>query len=462
MGNKFEKILYVVGGIILGAIALLCVYYIVVAIPEKREAERLAIEEQRKKWEQEDAEVSSGVTVVPDVTGSEESEKSDTSGTEDDVTSKVTESPTITDKPTATGEPTLTPVANITESPKGVTNVPTAKPTKAESKVTDAPTATVTPTEAPAKNPSDSQGSVTPTATPMPIVLLKAKVQMGDDVWYEFYEKGVLIVTGTGSTWDFNHTSTLDEHFKKACYEDGMDYVGKTKTYETITKIIVSEGITRLGNFSMSLFERVESITLPKSLKVIGESAFRYFGNYVDSVDWIGLNLEGIDIATTAFYDASGLEELKNVEKYQIKPTATPTPLPPTPTPTPDPANPKLKHTQQMGDNVTYEFWDNGILYIKGSGAIWDVSYDTVDITKAKKVIVEEGITYLGSCSLMFDFEELILPKSIVEIHRNLGTMAADNVIIAYKDGEKVSYTCTEVTSIGQYLRNEIGIKVKE
>ena len=206
----------------------------------------------------------------------------------------------------------------------------------------------------------------------------------------------------------------------------------------------------------MSRFENAESIEFPKSLKVIGESTFRYFGNYVGSVDWIGLNLEGIDIATTAFYDASGLEELKNVEKYQVKPTATPTP-----TPTPDPANPKLKHTQQMGEDVVYEFWDNDVLYIKGTGATWKVSYYTIDYTWAKKVVIEEGITHLRECSLFIDFEEIVFPKSLVETDLGVGFVYPENVVTAYKNGEKVTITVTEKTDIGRFLEANFGIRTE-
>ena len=74
MSDKWRKILYGVSGVTLGAIIIFCIYCFAVAIPEKREAERLAIEEARKEWDQNNAEASAQVTILPNVTGSVESD----------------------------------------------------------------------------------------------------------------------------------------------------------------------------------------------------------------------------------------------------------------------------------------------------------------------------------------------------------------------------------------------------
>ena len=206
-----------------------------------------------------------------------------------------------------------------------------------------------------------------------------------------------------------------------------------------------------------------EKITLANTLKSLGETVFRNIGSLSETgtVEWTGLDLKHLEMSATSLYKANGIEKIENVEKYQVKPTATPTPLPPTPTPTPDPANPKLKHTQQMGEDVVYEFWDNDILYIKGTGATWKVSYYTIDYTWAKKVVIEEGITHLRECSLFIDFEEIVFPKSLVETDLGVGFVYPDNVVTAYKNGEKVTITVTEKTDIGRFLEANFGIKTE-
>ena len=444
MSDKWKKIIYGVSGVILGAVVILCIYSFAVVIPAKREAERLAVEEQRKQWEQEDKEVSSNATIVPNVTNAVE-EDADSSGTgqtgeeEDgaDENVDVTETPTITPSEEKEQDATIAPEPTQTEAKN--TSTPTPKPT-------------TKPTEKPKKE--ENKVSV----TPMPISMLKAKVQMGDNVWYEFYEKGVLLVTGTGATWDFQDVNSSSGYLDKELGEDGIEYVEKGTTQSLTQKIIISEGITELGNFSVSFFRKVNSITLPKSLQSIGENTFSYLGNLADSVEWIGLDLKNMEVATTAFYHASGLEGIENIEKYQAEPTPTPI-VTPTPTPTPDPANPKLLYTQQLGDNIYYEFWDSDIIYIKGTGATWKMNYATIDFdVSVKKVIVEEGVTHLRECSLFVDFEEVILPKSLKETDLGVGFVYPGNKVTAYKDGKKMTITAEQKTDIGRFLEANFGI----
>ena len=83
---------------------------------------------------------------------------------------------------------------------------------------------------------------------------------MGDNVWYEFYEKGVLLVTGTGATWKMNY-ATID-----------FDV--------SVKKVIVEEGVTHLRE--CSLFVDFEEVILPKSLKETDLGVgFVYPGNKV-------------------------------------------------------------------------------------------------------------------------------------------------------------------------------------
>ena len=165
MSDKWKKIIYGVSAVILGAVIILCIYSFVVVIPAKREAERLAVEEQRKQWEQENQEVSSEVTIIPDVTNAvEEDTDSSSSGTdqtgeEEDVADEnvVDENIDVIETPTVT--PSEEEQSNATIAPE---------PTKAEVKNTNTPTPkpTTKPTEKPKKE--ENKVSVTPTATPMP------------------------------------------------------------------------------------------------------------------------------------------------------------------------------------------------------------------------------------------------------------------------------------------------------
>ena len=78
----------------------------------------------------------------------------------------------------------------------------------------------------------------------------------GENIHYVLYENGKLLLHGTGETYD---------------YEIGLSPFWEN---ENIRSLVVSEGITKIGN---SLFERCKSMALasfPTSLTEIGERAF--------------------------------------------------------------------------------------------------------------------------------------------------------------------------------------------
>ncbi len=78
----------------------------------------------------------------------------------------------------------------------------------------------------------------------------------GENIHYVLYENGKLLLHGTGSTYDYD--------------------IGDSPFWENgdITSLVISEGITAIGN---SVFERcfnMESVSFPTSLTEIGERAF--------------------------------------------------------------------------------------------------------------------------------------------------------------------------------------------
>lgn len=295
----------------------------------------------------------------------------------------------------------VAPVATIAPAedlPSGKTpapsmTVPSPKPT-----ATPAPTSTPVPTATP-----------TPTSTPTPTPMVPegmepyATVQMGEDVWYDLYENGVLVVRGTGATYDFKDGQEKHLYINRnvVSSDESVD----ENTFCDCRVLLIEEGITELGTLSLFGCSCVEKVIIPASLKKIGDEAFRIIGYESESIEWIGLDTEKVEIASTAFYHGKGIDSIPNIEKYSAMPTPTPTP---SPTPIPNPDKPRLLETIAMGDNVTYEFWDNGYLYVKGSGAIpnqselWGLGqkyYYPNSYTLAEKmhtVIVEEGITYFG------------------------------------------------------------------
>lgn len=415
----------------------------------------------------------------------------------DEITETVLPSIPLTEV-TPTEEEIVTPDTPApTETLAPVELTPTILPVPTEASVTQPPVTpelSTIPTETPTPQATETPE---PTSTPEPTPIVWDDTHMilmfqaGDDVWYKYYDDGTLRVTGTGSTWDNRLEHNFDK-LREAAGDYGIiaeEYMagrGLTDCFyykidDYVTKIVVEEGITHLGVYAFYGYKDVTSVTLPSSLKSVGEYGLAEIGynsytkKNVEAVEWIGLDFSRITAKENSFQRSAGLENYDVPEQYIVnptpRPTATPTPpySSPTPTPVPDPDNPRLCYTYQMGasgSDVTYEFWDNGYLYIKGKGKILDrgemfgwVSYRdqhntgfedfktklagiSEDVAETqypevweqmrtsgsklsqeacafrdsiKYVIVEDGITYLASGRL-FTIKELWLPKSVTDV----------------------------------------------
>lgn len=80
---------------------------------------------------------------------------------------------------------------------------------------------------------------------------------------------------------------------------------------------------------------------------------------------------------------------------------------------------------------------------------------------KINKLIVDEGITYLGRCSLYITFDDLVLPSTLTELHNNIGDLQGGGSVTAYKDGKQVTVVVDKRTSAEDFLTENFGIKIK-
>ena len=379
--------------------------------------------------------------------------------------------PIVTKTPTEAVEPTKEPA----ETPQ-VTEVVTVAPTEGLTPtvapvVTVEPTATPVPTPVPSMLPTPTPTAVpteTPvhtTPTPVPVAEedLLLKVQTGDNAWYKYYEGGILVVEGTGAIWNFygeGEPDLIDLHYEK---------IGEDATHElidSVKKLIIAEGITRIGNYALGMYDYVSQVSVPSTLKEVGIYGLRSIGLRSEKTEWTGLNISKLSVHEKSFFKAKGLEGMETGNLI-LNPTATPTPTPtntPTPTPIPDPNNPRLCHTFKMGANVTFETWDNGYVYVKGTGRCDDQSelfswVYTLGLEKSfvrtlNRMVVEEGVTYLGKniCLAASNVKEVWLPKSMERVE-SYGACA--DVLHCYRDGKKVKVTSTETKNV-EYMFNAL------
>lgn len=186
----------------------------------------------------------------------------------------------------------------------------------------------------------------------------------------------------------------------------------------------------------------------------------------------INLEYYGVDFKTAAVTDILGVLALKGgkeyLEKLGVSPSLMPTPTPtPTPFPTPNPEKPKMlasyKGDKEYGD-ITVEAWDNGYLYVKGTGVYRkkaSMSYTPQDLkdyweigrisgVKVTHVVVEKGITELRDfpswANNSYDKRESIIclefPSTLTGVRSESFDInfLHDVEIIGYKNEEKITY----------------------
>ncbi|MBQ6585183.1 MAG: leucine-rich repeat domain-containing protein, partial [Coriobacteriales bacterium] len=94
-----------------------------------------------------------------------------------------------------------------------------------------------------------------------------------DLVWVLDTESGVLEITGTGGMYDYHHPEA-EEINGNVIYVDGCAPWIYQRSY--ITSVVVDEGVTSVGTWSFPGCQNLSSVSLPSTLKTIGDGSFDY------------------------------------------------------------------------------------------------------------------------------------------------------------------------------------------
>ncbi|MBE6687479.1 MAG: leucine-rich repeat domain-containing protein [Ruminococcaceae bacterium] len=193
-----------------------------------------------------------------------------------------------------------------------------------------------------------------------------AKGLCGDNIKYTL-SNHTLILSGTGSTYDYEYTSYIP------WYDHIDDY------YDYITAVVVEEGITRIGKNLFHGYRRLNSVSLPSTLKEIGPTCF---GN--SNFSNITLN-DGLEtIGESAF------EYCKKLEKIIIPDTV-----------------------ETIGSNAFNRCQTNiqlgaGIKYIGANAFHFGFSKEITEL------VIPEGVEYIGSEAFMgCYFTTVTIPDSV-------------------------------------------------
>ena len=148
----------------------------------------------------------------------------------------------------------------------------------------------------------------------------------GDVKWYLSSDKKTLNIVGNGAMGNYEQTKIYDDNGKEVANITTAPW--KDYTFD-VENIVVSEGVTSVGDHSFCSFKNTTNVSLPNTLESIGNRAFRNLESLtsielptslqsIDAGAFLGVtHLQNIvipDSVTTigkhAFYNAKGLESI--------------------------------------------------------------------------------------------------------------------------------------------------------
>ncbi len=237
----------------------------------------------------------------------------------------------------------------------------------------------------------------------------------GKDMKYELNQAGVLTLSGSGASDNFNSA-------KKSPW---------TQYSHLINTVIVGEGIETLGTQMFIECENINTVVLPESIKVISNRAFMKCYCLQNINFPKGLEI----IADYAFYgtliqnasyegDVEQWETVKVGENNEVIKNVIIT--------TEEVKNSTNESTVSLlsagecGKDISYKLTKDGVLTLNGKGNTYD--YNSVKTApwyeqrnEIKKLVINEGITGLGTqiCNQCKELEEVIIAQSVKKIGGN-------------------------------------------
>lgn len=259
--------------------------------------------------------------------------------------------------------------------------------------------------------------------------------QCGDNAtWY--FADGTLTIKGSGAIYDYEY---IQEDFR--AYSTAPWWA-----WDEVKHVVVEEGITHIGAYAFSILVGAESVSLPNSLKSIGDDAF--FGIGVsslvipDNVTEIGYyafnacnNLETITLPAglreigPCFIESPNLQTItfKGTMDQWIACGGGASTFPAT-AKVICAQNDTLNGSGTCDDGLTWTLDNNGKLTISGSGEMADYYYDDNDIPTApwakyrsmiRSIEIRSGVTYIGAWAFEdTNITSLTIPGSVKTIGR--------------------------------------------
>ncbi|MGN0468357.1 MAG: leucine-rich repeat domain-containing protein, partial [Acutalibacteraceae bacterium] len=122
----------------------------------------------------------------------------------------------------------------------------------------------------------------------------------GDNVLWDLYEDGELVIGGSGDMADFKWKNEFYPNVPYAAYKVDKDENGYD---ERVKAVVIEDGVTSIGRYAFYGFESLASVTIAESVTSIGISAF----SGCDSLTSVTIPDSVTSIGSWAFYNCSSL-----------------------------------------------------------------------------------------------------------------------------------------------------------
>lgn len=297
----------------------------------------------------------------------------------------------------------------------------------------------------------------------------------GKNVSYSISDDGVLTISGTGAMNNFTYKSDISDcpwhgvryALKKIVVEDGVTSIGSyafsfglsvtdvtlPSSLKTIgndafwgcyglTSVVIPEGVTTIGAYAFEQCSAIKTITVPASATELGNRAFITWKYYGDDDYYMALTDIYYGGSRQQWYDAGGGNAaLMDVTVHFNGTTGN------------------IIDGGQCGDSAFWKLDKTGTLTIYGSGAMYDYPTSEDDswwmdwalpwkyyYEAISRIVVAEGITHIGAYAFYCtdNATALSLPDSLTSIGQDAFCgFAGTEIVVPDK-----------VTSIGDFAFN--------
>ena len=259
----------------------------------------------------------------------------------------------------------------------------------------------------------DYGGSLTwePYSGEIPDLSVVAEGTCGEDLTWTLNDRGILTVSGTGAMEDYNQ----DEPWRN--YQDA------------ILKVVLEEGITRVGNYSFKQYASLNTVILPDTVESVGYAAFS--GTALRSV---AIPESTVILEDYAFFDCGFLSNvtfsqgLLTIGDYAFQQTSiTQTELPEGLVTIGSGAFSEVPlevvnipaTVRNIGSSA---FWNTHISEIEIPGEITEIKpYTFAACSSLSRVTLPESLETIGEYSFSGTIllKEIYVPKNVTSIGRN-------------------------------------------